>query len=234
MIFSKLLNLFKSVQLNQKEPLDGDELKKVLVSSMYAEQQSAYLNSYTTGLKSDIRKNILQNWWGIHNREEALDTLEYLLYEGYAEVFPAIFEAYENINGNYDEILENRISPERMPKAIELLRNLRQNFKQLKDDKVINNAEDIKQYGIAAWDYGRGAFIARLCYDNQYISLEELKKYLDLYYKELKKYCTDWEHYTKSYIIGRALWGGEGNSGMVTIADDLLTNNKSPLKNAML
>jgi hypothetical protein len=61
-----------------------------------------------------------------------------------------------------------------------------------------------------------------------------LKQYLLKFYTELKKRCKTWEEYTKSYVLGRALWGGSNNGGMIVIANDLLTNDKSPLKNNTL
>lgn len=55
--FSKILNSFKSIRVNEKNKVNDYLLDHLLIGSMYAEQQSAYLNSYATGLsKSDITK----------------------------------------------------------------------------------------------------------------------------------------------------------------------------------
>lgn len=53
----KLLNTFKSIRLNDKNAVYGSSLDHLLVGSMYAEQQSAYLNSYETGINKSMFKN---------------------------------------------------------------------------------------------------------------------------------------------------------------------------------
>lgn len=59
----KLFRLFSGLRVNKKQSLQGKKLDNVLVSSMYSAQQSAYLNSYSTGLTSIELNNILQNYW---------------------------------------------------------------------------------------------------------------------------------------------------------------------------
>jgi Protein of unknown function (DUF1266) len=227
--FSKLLGAFKSVRINENEPLLGLELKRVLVSSMYAEQQSAFLNSYATGMNEGDRKNILTQWWDINSKQDALTTIQYLLQEGYSELFPIIADAFEDKKGNYAQILEERAPAEKLDKAIMLFRNLRNANDELIKEKIITTPGDIKKIGISGWDFGRCAFIARLCYEEGHINLQECKHYLEASLQALKKQCSSWEQYTKSYIIGRAMWSSDSNSGMAVIARNLLTNPKSPL-----
>lgn len=234
-MFGTLKKIFKALKgplLNEKNPLQGEALKHVLVSSMYASQQSAFLNSYETGLDKNDRINILKNWWSITDREGALETLDYLLNSGYNELFPAVLQAYRNQEGDYAAIIQqNARSDEDYEKMVNMFRNLKVSYPQFVQDKIIATDRDLEKIGMAGWDYGRGVFIARLCWEENYISKEEMVAYLEACYTQLKRHCHSWKQYTDSYIIGRGMWNADsGNSGMVTIAQELLTHDKSPIR----
>jgi hypothetical protein len=79
---------------------------------------------------------------------------------------------------------------------------------------------DIKKYGAAAWDYGRLIFIARLCFDAKYLSQAEAWTYIEQAHQLAFIEFNSWEAYAKSYVIGRALWGGKNsfNSGIAAKA----------------
>jgi Protein of unknown function (DUF1266) len=231
--FSKLLGALKSIRINDQAALQGTDLKHVLVSSMYAEQQNAYLNSYATGIKNDERKKILEDYWSILNREDALLKLDYLLDKYNHHQIDTLFKALASPN-NYAEIIKSEIAEDEMEEAVNTFRNLRVVTNELIASKFIANIDEFNVIGESGWHSGRGAFIARLCFEMNYISELELKQYLLKFYTELKKKCKTWEEYTKSYVLGRGLWGGSNNDGMMAIANDLLTNDKSPLKHNAL
>lgn len=76
--FSKILNSFQSLRLNNHNAVRGYLLDHLLVGSMYAEQQSAYLNSYETGLNRSDIVTLAEEYWGIYNREQAIEVLQNL------------------------------------------------------------------------------------------------------------------------------------------------------------
>lgn len=76
--FSKILNSFQSLRLNNQNAVRGYLLDHLLVGSMYAEQQSAYLNSYETGLNRSDIVTLAEEYWGIYNREQAIEVLQNL------------------------------------------------------------------------------------------------------------------------------------------------------------
>ena len=117
---SKLYNaLFKNLRQNNNDPLTGESLKQVLVSAMYAEQQSAYLNSYETGLNPAAADTILQNYWGIYSSAEASETLNYLLEKGHRFYFDSIYEALTIHKETYTDFLTNSFPyKEEMEKVI--------------------------------------------------------------------------------------------------------------------
>ena len=231
-IVSKLFNaLFNNVRLNNTNPLTGEALQQVLVSAMYAEQQSAFLNSYETGIPAGDARKILQEYWGIYSPADAEDTLSYLLRKGHSFYFEPVYTALTTEKNNYADYLKSAVPPDELDKTVNLFRGLRSNVDTLINDKVINRIEDLEKYKAYGWDYGRLAFMTRLCYEHQLIPQHVMKQFLREGLEGTKRVYNNWEEFSKGYIIGRAMWGGQENSGMTSIAHSLLTNKKSPWVN---
>lgn len=230
-LFSKIFNSFKSIRLNGKNGLTGHSLDCLLISSMYAEQQSAYLNSYETGLNKSDLKTIVETYWDIYNRDNAIEILQDLQGRNQDLNVDVVYNAFES-RENYVEILKSNLPKEEgvFEYYLDLFRKLNNIVPEIIEQNVITNFSQIKKTKDIAWNYGRAAFLSRCCYDLGYLSEIELKDYLEKSYKELKHHCATWKEYTASYIFGRAIWGGSNNDGMIQIADDLLNNEKSPLK----
>lgn len=230
--FSKFLNSFKSIRLNDKSTVNGYLLDHLLVGSMYAEQQSAYLNSYETGLnKSDITE-LVETYWEISDQNQAIEMLQSLHNRNQDENLDFVYTAFENPE-SYVDILKSNLSndDEAFEYYLDLFRKLKNVVPELIEQKIITEFVQLKKAKDSGWNYGRGVFLARCCYELGYISENELVAYLAKSHKELKRYCSTWKEYTTSYIFGRAIWGGQSNNGMIQIANDLLNNNQSPLKN---
>lgn len=229
---SKFLNSFKSMRLNDKNIVNGYLLDHLLVGSMYAEQQSAYLNSYETGLNKPHIIKLVETYWEISDQNQAIEILQSLHYRNQDENLDIVYKAYEN-SENYVEILRSNLSDEEgaFEYYLGLFRKLKSVVPELIEEKIITDFAQLKKAKDSGWNYGRSVFLARCCCELGYISEKELMAYLAKAHEELKRYCSSWKEYTTSYIFGRALWGGGNNNGMVQIANDLLNNSQSPLKN---
>lgn len=230
--FSKILNSFQSIRLNNQSAVRGYLLDHLLVGSMYAEQQSAYLNSYETGLNRSDIVTLAEDYWGIYNKNQAIEILQNLHDRNQDENIKIVYRAFED-KENYVDILRSNLPNEEglFEHYIDLFRGLNDTVPELIEQKIITTFSQIKKTKDSGWNYGRSVFLARCCYELGYLSENELKEYLEKSYTDLKKYCSTWKEYTTSYIFGRAIWGGANNNGMVQIANDLLYSDNSPLKN---
>lgn len=231
-LLSKFLNSFKSMRLNDKNRINGYLLDHLLVGSMYAEQQSAYLNSYETGVdKSDITE-LVETYWGISDQDQAIEILQSLHTRNQDEDIDVVYKAFEN-SENYVDILRLNLPNEEsvFEYYLNLFRTLKNVVPELIEQKIITDFTQLKKIKDSGWNYGRSVFLARCCHELGYISEKELIEYLAKSHRELKKYCSTWKEYTTSYIFGRAIWVGGSNNGVVQIANDLLNNHQSPLKN---
>lgn len=231
-IFSKFINAFKNLRLNDKNVVIGLQLDHLLISSMYAEQQAAYLNSYETGLDKGTLKTILEDYWEIFDKDDAIEVLSDLQNRNQDEYLDTVYNAFEN-RENYVAILKSNLPDEEdvFKHYVEIYRTLSNVVPELIEQNVFQDFSAIKNIRDTAWNYGRGAFLSRCCYEAGYISEVELIEYLQRSHTGLRNYCRTWKEYTTSYIFGRAIWGGSNNDGMIQIADDLLNSEKSPLKN---
>ena len=206
------------------------ESKKILVGAIYSVQQGAYLNTLTAGI-GDKLHTILKEWWSINDRDDAIDTLDNLRDKGYAYYFPTIYKAFSAASDQErkDIITAEMTSQEDAEKAYMWTHNLLESVGLLKEGKTIEKTEDIEKYGVVGWDAGRLSFIARLCYDAQYIDEEEAWAYIDVAYVQAQRAFKSWNELAKSYIIGRFIWGGkEVDDGLQLLADDLVNKAKSP------
>lgn len=227
----KIFRAFSGLRLNDDQQLYGQQLDHVLVGSMYASQQSAYLNSYVTGLsKSEVQK-LLQDYWDIYSSEDAKEILDSLIERNNDTYISVVYEAYRN-KENYVEILKSGLPGDEstFQQYLQVYRKLNNVIPEVTAQGLFENYGVLEKTKDAGWNYGRASFIARCCFEMNYLSENELKQYLELSYNGLKKCCKTWREYTSSYVYGRALWGGSNNEGMISIAEDLLSNEKSPLK----
>jgi hypothetical protein len=83
---------------------------------------------------------------------------------------------------------------------------------------------------VLAWDLGRLVTVARMSFDCDYIEERELSRILAHVDSEVRSNFSSWQHFAKSYIVGRASWAGENMmlGGIIGIAEDLMTDKNSP------
>lgn len=227
----KIIRAFGGIRLDSNSNLSQQQYKKLSIGSLYALQQGAYLNSLTLDIPDKL-PTILGRWWGISTARDARDTLEYLCQNGFDTYFPFVYQAFLlDKEEEQDQIFQqNMPSQEDYNKAVEQLHNLKETYEELVECGVISSKEDVGRYGVIGWDAGRINFMARACYDANYISEAEAWEYIDKAYDLAHSHFTSWHDLAMSYVIGRAMWGGTGahNSGMKLLADDLLSKPNSP------
>ncbi len=216
---------------NSNSGLSPEEKRAVSVSAIYSVQQAAFVDSLETGLPKSEYNHILSEWWGIENESDARGQLNSLNEEAYNYFFPSIYKALSQDELPIEDYLKSQFSVHKdYIKALELAVNLKECIRELKADNVIDTVEDLSSFGPGAWDYGRLVFVARLCFDAGYLNQEEAMKIINDAYKKAKSNYSNWEDFAKSYVIGRAMWGGinSSNNGITSIAQDLLNDVESP------
>lgn len=231
--FTKMRRVFSKFHTKKNSAINDSQYRKILLGAIYSEQQGAYINALETGLGKAHIQETLGEWWGVRNKLDALDTLNYLESKGFRYYFPVVYEAFQcSDKSNQGFILQSAFgnNSEDLEKAYSQLDNLKETFNELKDDKVINNEADIERLGNIGWDVGRLVFVSRLCYEATYITETEAWHFIEKANLLAKTNFSNWNDFAKSYVLGRGMWGGKGshNSGIASIAEYLMTDPKSP------
>ena len=230
-------SLLSRIYLNQQANLTPEQYQRLSTGAIYSEQQAAYINSLTTGLSSDRVQEILAGWWHLHNAQQAKDKLDYLLHKGFRFYFDKVMEAYGTPSlEQQEQIIINGFDradatyAEDTQKAYSQLSNLKETWEELITNDIIKNRADLDHYRNVGWDCGRLSFVSRLCYDAQYITEAEAWEYINQAHQLAVDNFDSWQGYAKSYVIGRAMWGGTNNANedVIAIAEYLLREPNSP------
>ena len=224
--------IFSQVYINNHSTINDEQYRKLAIGALYSEQQTAYINSLTTGLDKNHINTILSQWWGIENSSIAKNKLDYLANKGFNYYFDTILKCFEISNEQQkDTIIQNSFSNnEDIEKAYDQLDNLQDIYDDLIKNNIISSMSDLRNYTNIGWDCGRLVFLSRLCFDAGYLSEQEAWNYINKAYNMAIEKFNNWNEFSKSYIIGRGMWGGNdcGNDGIMMIAEELLINKKSP------
>ncbi|WP_299683229.1 DUF1266 domain-containing protein [uncultured Tenacibaculum sp.] len=123
----------------------------------------------------------LANWWGITNREEALDVLNDLL-------------ALKKSVG-FDPLLVNPDT------------ELNEIKNEIAEGLGIHFAEVSKVTTTYAWDIVRLVVVSKYSYWCKYISEEEMWQIISSGTEKAKEIGSDWKQYTISFLLGRCIHG---------------------------
>jgi Protein of unknown function (DUF1266) len=234
---TKVLPFFKKAKtvlsdeliIDKKSTLSKDQYRKIALGSILSQQSGAPLNTLKTGEK-DFEK--LKEWWGIDSTASATETLDWLVQAGHRIFFPVIYQAFTSPEAMQENIIRNQgyRYEEDTTKALSQLKNLKDTFQFLKNDKVVSKDSELQQFGIGAWDFGRIVMVTRWCFDCGYITEQQAWKYIDEANVLAKSSYFSWSDFSKSYVIGRAVWGGTKQyaSYIADTARDLLEKPNSP------
>ncbi|MGL4608867.1 MAG: DUF1266 domain-containing protein [Trueperaceae bacterium] len=223
--------VFSKIYINKRSTLSPEQYRKIALGAIYSEQQTAFINSLETGLGKGRIRELLAEWWGISNPAEAKTTLTYLQHKGFRFYFPTVLRAFDAPEHQQETIIASSFdNREDASKAWSQLQHLKETLDELKQDGVITQTAHVLKYGNVGWDVGRLVFLARLCYDAGYISEGEAWSFIETANTLAQKTFRSWGDYAKSYVIGRAMWGGKqfDNSGIAMIADYLQKQPNSP------
>ncbi|WP_161554710.1 DUF1266 domain-containing protein [Ereboglobus luteus] len=214
--------------------LPPEQYKKLSLGAIYSEQQKAWLNTLDTGLPKKEVRRVVGEWWGIAGVDDAASTLDYLRDKGFRHYFPVVMRAYREPAAEQKRIVAAAFPDceEDREKTLAQISHLNETLDELVEDGVIDStaSASIERYGVAGWDCGRLVYLARLCREMRYINDEQTWNYIEAAHQIAGQTFGSWKEYAKSYVIGRALWGGADcdNSDIAEIADYLLEDEDSP------
>jgi Protein of unknown function (DUF1266) len=96
-----------------------------------------------------------------------------------------------------------------LEKAFSQLENIDATFEDLVSAGMTNDIVHLISLGPVGWDCGRLVYLARMCYDADYISHDTAWEYIAEADKLRRVSFVNWRDFGRSYAIGRAMWGGQ-------------------------
>lgn len=229
---AKVQSLFQDdLRVDENAHLSEADLRKISLGNLYVYQQQGVLNTFETGVKPSVREVILGEYFGITDRDSAIETLSWLAKAPSQFTFSYVYEAFmkgDSAAGRawLSEDEELKKHPDFLKECLEKLETMEDEWEDIKDDDIVASKEEMGKLGVLAWDAGRLNFISRLCLEQGYISEDECRQCVDGAYEMTKEAYANWKDYAHSYVLGRTL--SMGTTNMIGLAEDLLENPKSP------
>jgi len=197
--------IYKRIEKKHTLPKDKQRLLAFAHDLLSANGESYRTFKLLSITKSNARIILCSpDWWGITNPQAAHEILQRLStgqnHTAFADDVFAHIKSNEHILSE-----ETKSQSERLTngvKAYEQTRNylLKSGFPE---DMLINLPT------LAAWDYGRAAFIARLCVRLRFITEDEAWNYIQTAADNATAHYETWHEYIAAYVIGRSIAYGE-------------------------
>lgn len=210
------------------ENLDRKHFTALNIGAVNAEQNMYFCNCLETDPdKTDVMFRI-RDYYGIVDRNTAIDVLGWLYQRGHAVFFETVKPLISNRS---DVINTDGLTEEEKGHALNgYVENIKETLNLLVQRGIIRNGREFERISIKAWDLGRLVLVARCCFDVGLITREEAWNYILQAYETCRALYPTWKNFAAGYLIGRCMWSGEDCSlyGIFNIADGLLNDPESP------
>ena len=187
---------------------------------------------------------MLDEWWGINSRNEALRVVGYLsLAEGHTLFADNIYENFilkerldllsqENIIdylmslevADIDSLGLSGADPDRIIAGLAAYKTAQKVLRDL----GYKERELASITTTAAWDYGRTGVIARDSAKAGYLDEDEAWEFMKVAAGNAATVYSDWREYVAGYVCGRALGYGSGSTDIYAVLQYLLESKNSP------
>ncbi len=156
----------QGIRVKENSSLGADEVRAIAVGALYAYQQGGYVDDMELDIDKSYLTTLLLQGWGIENRDDAIDTVNYLSNAPSQSILPLVCAAFNAPNKNEAmRIIRDEITndpdfanlPDGMERAKELiesaqekLSNLKSEYEILVNHKIISSVDDIARLGVVA------------------------------------------------------------------------------------
>ncbi len=160
---------------------------------------SQYNNENMTSLKSNLNptglRSMMNEWWGITDRQSALETLDWLKREGQRTEYNNVYDVL--VVGNITDCKSLQDVDQRLCRDSDIkdIHDIAKQVHDLAGDKTL-----------IAWDFARLINVARWCYSMGWINEEEAWTYIVPAAIKIQSTYSSFEEFGRHYIYGRAYW----------------------------
>jgi len=212
--------------------LSQDKQFALGVGAIGSEQRMGYVNTLELGDEKEVLIGGLAKAWEITDPQSAMETIGWLLHEGHRGYYDiAVRGSALKGQAQNDFILEAASEEIDAGKLAAFVENFQGAFGTLYQAEIARKPEEY-QANILAWDVGRCVTVARMCFDAGYLTEDQAWEAIHAAAELAKPAYSSWKEFGRSFILGRAMWGGDTMmlDGLIEIYQALLENDNSPWK----
>jgi uncharacterized protein YchJ len=169
-----------------------------------------------TDYNIDFAGEMLDEWWGVNNREDTFETIEWLLLWGHSAKYEELAAIISLLTEDeFRELINDDLAEESIVRRLLFVKD---------------RYQELQGKSLKGWDYCRAINVANEAYVAGYLSYEEAVDVTMYAARQLQKWFTSWEELGKNYILGTEFWGGDEESidKRKEVLKWLLTDASSP------
>ena len=166
-------------------------LTEIMTEVNHASHDTLNFSKLTKRNKKGYEQMLIRDW-GVHNREELLETITHVEHSGHAQAL---------------KIIQDRINKTKYFSLFALMNDDELSERYYNYYKfTLANWDIFKDRTIIAWDYGRCISLCRWGYDCGYLTEQEAWEKIFYYAKLIQPLYSNWEDYGFDYYMGRLFW----------------------------
>lgn len=219
-------------RMDAKTKLNEDEQRKMLLSAPLSLQDKAVMNTIKTALSFDDLNDELKRIWKIKNHDSAIAMLSELKIGCTKSYIPQIVEVLKG-NKPVDQYLNDTFVLEKDIVACrQEIEYASKSFDKLVKHGIVKDLDDFMHIGDAGSIACHLVYLARKCFELDYISEEEMWEYVNFADEIAHKSYHSWADFGKSTCIGYVLNGGVSFQlkAHIDAVKKLVEDPKSPWK----
>lgn len=204
-----------------------EERTAIATGAINGEQLTAAMDSLETEIGKMRCMSNLNEAWEARTRGQVQSVLQWLMSEGHRVYFDDVVALAATDKKTWKKAVAGKEDAE---KLLEYAGNWVETQQSLRDAGMVDEAA-IRR-GIVAWDMARANNIARMAFDAGYIDRATAWSAVNASAAECYKAYGSWKELAAGYMLGRAMWSGEGVmlDGLLGISKGLLEDEASPWK----
>jgi len=214
----------------------------------FRDELSEYFGCLDMDLSGDeyvtASKELLEEAWGIVDRESAIKIINWLIDSGHRNYFQFMIRAKKqwgsvtesNFSVFFESLNELFCDPIMLPENVLASAWFNEQDSESLEGYVdhlnrqIEFASENVNVDIFAWDAARAVQVVRLSFLSGYLIDEECWEIVRRNYKIHEQSFKNWFQFSESFLLGRLFWSCEEDEGLTQASERLLSHKLSPWK----